>query len=205
MRGGQFQVGTSLLGMRGSHVCALSSLPPAQRPCGLGMCGMRPAPAIQSQAQLSRGKCARVLADGGDHFVFNSGGFDCPTFCADSDSGKISGTGRCFAADPDKRRRQCFLFASAIKWQMRGWKAETSKSKRQNSRENMAPDFVRFNVAAPGTRAIRGLAQHPCEMRPAQIFTLNCSPAVTDRATPASSSGICSKSRRLINSTGECM
>ncbi len=37
------------------------------------------------------------------------------------------------------------------------------------------------------------------------IFTLNCSPVRTDRENPANNSGICSKSRRLTNSTGECM
>jgi uncharacterized protein involved in outer membrane biogenesis len=41
--------------------------------------------------------------------------------------------------------------------------------------------------------------------RPDQIFTLNCSPFLSDNAKPASSWGICSRSLRLTTSTGECM
>jgi len=38
-----------------------------------------------------------------------------------------------------------------------------------------------------------------------QIFTLNCSPCLSDSAKPASNWGICSRSFRLTTSTGECM
>jgi len=40
---------------------------------------------------------------------------------------------------------------------------------------------------------------------PTQIFTLNCSPFLSDEAKPASSWGICSRSLRLTTSTGECI
>ena len=38
-----------------------------------------------------------------------------------------------------------------------------------------------------------------------QIFTLNCSPFLSESAKPASNCGICSRSFRLTTSTGECM
>jgi len=40
---------------------------------------------------------------------------------------------------------------------------------------------------------------------PAQIFTLNCSPFLSESAKAASNCGICSRSFRLTTSTGECM
>jgi hypothetical protein len=41
--------------------------------------------------------------------------------------------------------------------------------------------------------------------QPDQIFTLNCSPGLSESANAASRRGICSRSLRLTTSTGECM
>jgi threonine/homoserine/homoserine lactone efflux protein len=46
-------------------------------------------------------------------------------------------------------------------------------------------------------------AEHPpC---PTQIFTLNCSPFLSEAANAPSNSGMCSKSFKLTSSTGECI
>ena len=70
-------------------------------------------------------------------------------------------------------------------------KGRDVKHGRQNRRHRQMPE------QAVGARRNGG--------RVAQIFTLNSSPALSESAKAQISRGICSRSRKLIISTGECM
>ena len=84
------------------------------------------------------------------------------------------------------------------------WENKAANFERVRELLDASPPEKKSLVVLPELFAT-GFSMNTATIAEPQIFTLNCSPRLSDCAKAARSWGICSRSLRLTTSTGECM